>query len=45
MTDGLWLFDYWPEIHELTSERVPPGEEFFRTHLDVASIVAVPIAG
>ena len=44
MTDGLWLFDYWPAIHELTSEREPPGKEFFCAHLDVESIVAVPIA-
>ncbi len=43
MTDDMWVLEYWPEILDLPSENDPPGEQFFRRHLDVRDIVAVPV--
>jgi hypothetical protein len=43
MADALWMYDYWPEIRHLHSEREPPGEAFFRAHLDVESVGVVPV--
>jgi SAM-dependent methyltransferase len=43
MADVLWMYDYWPEVRDLQSERDPPGEAFFRANLNVESIAVVPV--
>lgn len=41
--DAVWILGYWPELAELPSEHNPPTETFFRRHLDVESVVTVPV--
>jgi SAM-dependent methyltransferase len=41
--DRLWMYAYWPEVKHLQSESDPPGEAFFRAHLDVEQVVVVPV--